>query len=532
MDHPYRLGLLQRWMLKAVLWACVAALSARGATLDLSTATIADLQAALTRGSLTSETLLQLYLKRIEAYDQQGPALNSVIVLAKDALDQARALDAERKAQGPRGPLHGIPILVKDVYDVKGLPTAGGFKPMADSCPTRDGFVVAKLRAAGAIVFGKLNESDWFGIAPRGGSTLKGQVHNPYDLTRIPGSSSSGTGAAVASWFCAAGLGSDTGGSVQTPSADTNLFGLVATRGAVSRTGQICSSFTTERAGPICRNMTDLAIMLSAMVGFDAEDLVTANSLGRLPAEPYTAFLKSDALQGARIGVVRSLFRGGRQFAEGHRLAAEVLERLKKSGAVLVDPVGVDFDLINALGNASLSGYERKFSHNWYLSRLPVGAPIRSVDEMIEKAPDMVLPAVKQAAAIASLDHNPEYLARLKQQIIIRNALVAMMDKYELDVLVYPYKTSPAAKIVGAAVERDPDETAAGTANISANTGLPALVLPAGLTKEGLPIGMQFLARPFAEPTLIALGYAYEQASPPRQPPPHAPALPGDTLTY
>jgi Asp-tRNA(Asn)/Glu-tRNA(Gln) amidotransferase A subunit family amidase len=272
--------------------------------------------------------------------------------------------------------------------------------------------------------------------------------------------------------------------------------------------------------------------MLTSMVGFDAEDLTTAQSIGHLPAEPYTAFLKKDALKGARIGVLRGLFRGGPRFAEGHRLAAEALVRLKEAGAVLVDPVDLDFDLIEALGGASVGNFERKLAHNWYLSRLPADAPIRSVDEMIAKAPAIVSNAVKQAAKVGPLDHNADYLAHLKQQEMIRNALVALMDKYQLDVLVYPYKTSPAAKIVGSDTGRDPEETAAGNANTSANTGLPALVLPAGLTKEGLPIGMQFLGRPWSEPTLIALGYAYEQASPPRLPPPHAPALPGETLNF
>ncbi len=504
---------------------------AQAAKLDLSTATIPELQAAMQKGSLTSEKLMQRYLARIHAYDQQGPKLNAVILLSKDPLAEARAMDAERKAKGPRGPLHGIPILVKDVYDVAGLPTAGGFKPMATSFPTRDAFVIAKLRAAGAIVFGKLNQSDWFGIAPRAGSTLAGQVHNPYDLTRIPGSSSSGTGAAVASWFCAAGLGSDTAGSVQTPSSDSNLYGMVATRGAISRAGQISSSVTQERAGPIARSMTDLAVMLTAMVGFDAEDLVTRDSLGRLPAQPYTTFLNKDALNGARIGVLRSLFRGGPEFAEGYRLADESLARLKQAGALLVDPVGVDFDLVKALNDSGVSTYERKPTHNWYLSRLPPAAPIRSVEEMIAKAGDLVVPSIKESAALPPLDHYAPYLARLRQQAMIRDALIALMDRLQIDALVYPYKTSPPAKIVGAEVTRAPEETAAGSANISANTGLPALVAPMGLTQAGLPIGLELLGRPFSEPTLIGFGYAYEQVSAARLPPPTVPALPGETLT-
>lgn len=513
-----------------LIFGLMAAPLLRAVPLDLSTATILDLQAAMAGGGLTSEELMRLYLARIAAYDKQGPKLDAVIILAKDPMGEARALDAERKAKGPRSPLHGIPILVKDVFDVAGLPTAGGFRPMAESYPVRDAFVVHRLRAAGAIVFGKLNQSDWFGIAPRAGSTLAGQVHNPYDLTRIPGSSSSGTAAAVASWYCAAGLGSDTGGSAQTPAADTNLYSIVWSRGAVSRSGQICSSFTTERSGPICRSMTDLAVMLTYMVGFDAEDLSTVQGLGRLPSQPYTAFLKPDGLKGARIGVLRSLFRGGPRFAEGRRLADGVLDGLKADGAVLVDPVGVDFDLIQALTQSSLGGAERRFAHNWYLSRLPAEAPIHNVDEMVAKAPDLVLPAVRQAVKTGPLDHDAKFLAGLKKEAEIRDALVALMDKYQLDALVYPYKTSPAAKIVGAEVGRDVDETAAGNNNVSANTGLPALTFPAGLTKDGLPIGMQFLGRPFSEPRLIAMGYAYEQSAPPRLPPALVPPLAGESI--
>jgi amidase len=503
--------------------------------LDLSTATITELQSALQAGTLTSEKLMQLYLSRIEAYDQKGPNLNAIIILSKDPLAEARAMDAERKAKGARSPLHGIPILVKDVFDVAGLPTAGGFKPMANSFPARDAFVIQKLRDAGAIVFGKLNLSDWFGVSTPGGSTLKGQVRNPYDPTRIPGLSSSGTGAAVAAWFCAAGLGSDTGGSVQIPSADSNLYGMVATRGAISRAGMISSSTTHERGGPICRSMTDLAIMLTYMVGYDAEDLVTANSVGRLPAEPYTVFLKKDALKGARIGVLRSLFRGDKtEHAEGFRLTDEALAHLKTAGAVLLDPVGVDFDLAAALNDASVSSYERKPTHDWYLSRLPANAPIRSVKEMIAKAPDIVKPTIKESAALGPLDQNRDYIARIKQQVVIRESLVSLMDKYQLDAFVYPFKVVPPNKVQDRPSEGTGGRGGGGTtgsANISARTGLPALVLPMGLTKDGLPIGLQFLGRPFAEPTLVALGYSYEQAVPKRTPPPHTPALANESIT-
>ncbi|BET66711.1 amidase [Opitutales bacterium ASA1] len=507
------------------LFACAFAaltLPLRAASVDLSSATILELQAALDAGTVTSEKLMQLYLARIEAYDQKGPKLASVLVLADDALAQARALDAERKSKGARSALHGIPILVKDVFDVAGMPTAGGFKPMADSFPARDGFVIAKLREAGAIVFGKLNQSDWFGVAPRGASTLGGQARNPYDPSRIPGYSSSGTGASVAAWFAAAGLGSDTGGSVQIPSADSNLYGMVATQGAISRTGMIGSSHTFERGGPMCRSMTDLAVMLTHMVGFDAEDLTTARSLGRLPEKAYTEFLQEDALRGARIGVLRPMFRSSPEHAEGLRLIAEALERIKKAGALLVDPVSLDFDLLSALEDTSIATLERARMHDWYLSRLPADAPIRSVDEMIAKAGPIVKPAIKQSAAIVSLDRHPAYHAGLEQCAMITEALVSLMDRYRLDALVYPYKTLP-PDVIGS-------EAPSTHSTLASRTGLPALCAPAGLTGDGLPIGLQFLGRPFSEPVLIALGYSYEHYTPARTAPPTTPPLAGESF--
>jgi Asp-tRNA(Asn)/Glu-tRNA(Gln) amidotransferase A subunit family amidase len=240
--------------------------------------------------------------------------------------------------------------------------------------------------------------------------------------------------------------------------------------------------------------------------------------------------LNKDGLKGARVGVLRSLFRGDKQFAEGYRLADEALARFKKAGATLVDPVSVDCDLFAALDKASVSNFERKQAHNWYLSRLPADAPIRSVDEMIAKAGDMLVPSIKASNSLPPLDHYAPYLAALAEQERIRDALVALMDKNQLDALIFPYKTSPPAKILPAGADRAADETAAGNNNVSAKTGLPALVAPMGLTKEGLPIGLELLGKPFSEPKLIAMGYAYEQVSPPRIAPVLVPALAGEHI--
>ncbi len=271
--------------------------SAQAAEFDLSTASIADIQAAMDKGSLTSEKLVQLYLARIKAYDQQGPKLNTVITLNKNALAEARVLDAERKTKGKRSPLHGIVVLAKDVFDTKDMPTSGGFKPMATSQPARDSFVIDRLRKSGAIILGKLNQSDWYGVASQGASTLQGQVLSPYNLQKSPGSSSSGTGSAMAAWFATVGLGSDTTGSIVIPSTLANLVGISATHGLVSRTGMMWSSPSQENGGPMTRSVYDAAAVLDVIAGYDAADLATQAGIGKIPEKSYTSFVSPDGLK-------------------------------------------------------------------------------------------------------------------------------------------------------------------------------------------------------------------------------------------
>src|SRR5882724_2842966 len=259
----------------ALLFAALLAAAplAHSAQFDLSTATIAELQAAMNKGMLTSEKLVQLYLARIEAYDQKGPALNTIITLNPHALEEARALDAERKAKGPRGPLHGIVVLAKDVFDTAEMPTSGGFKPMATSQPARDSFIIDRLRKAGAIILAKMNQSDWYGIAPPSGSSLKGAVLSPYNPKKSPGGSSSGTGSSMAAWFGSVGLGSDTGGSIVIPATLANIVGFSTSHGLVSRTGQMWSSPSQESGGPMGRSVYDCAAVLSIIAGYDPADL-------------------------------------------------------------------------------------------------------------------------------------------------------------------------------------------------------------------------------------------------------------------
>ncbi|HEU5136582.1 MAG TPA: amidase family protein [Steroidobacteraceae bacterium] len=500
------------------------------ANFDLSTATIADIQAAMDKGKLSSEKLVQLYLARINTYDSAGPKLNTVITLNKKAIAEARALDAERKQKGPRSPLHGVVVLAKDVYDTRDMPTTGGFKPMATSQPVRDSFVIDRLRKSGAIVLAKLNQSDWYGVAAPGGSTLKGPVLSPYNLQKSPGGSSSGTGAAIATWMGTVGLGSDTGGSIVIPSTLNNLVGFSTTHGLVSRTGMMWSSPRQENGGPMCRSVYDCAAVLDVIAGYDPADLATEAGLGRIPDRPYTSFVSKDGLRGARIGVLREMVRKGPIHEEGVALFEQALVEFRKAGAVIVDPAITGIDLVNAQNDAGASAHEVAFAINKYLAALPPNAPIRTVDEMIAKGGDLVKPNIVAASKIASLDNYPPLLAAYKQQDMIRAALVGLMERYQLDGLILPYRTalSDEARTTpnppGGASNRNETRN-----NMSSYTGLPTIVVPGGFfPADGMPFAVQFLGRPFTEPTLIRLASGFEAVTQHRRAPKLTPALAGE----
>ena len=504
----------------------------RSAELNLSTATIADLQSAMSAGALTSEKLVSLYLARIAAYDQQGPKLNTIITLNPRALDEARALDAERKAGKLRGPLHGIVVLPKDVFDTKDIPTSGGFKPMAKSQPSRDSFVIARLRAAGAIILGKLNQADWYAVMPAGASTLTGQVLSPYNLKKFTGYSSSGTGASMAAWFGTVGLGSDTGGSITIPSTLSTLVGFATTHGLVSRTGMMWSSPSQENGGPMGRSVYDCAAVLDAIAGYDAADLPTQESIGKLPDRPYTSFVSKDGLKGARVGVLREMFRTGPLHTEGNALAEQAIADFKKAGAVVVDPVLTGLNLIETQVDAGASRFEVATAINKYLAGLPADAPIRTVDEMIAKAGDTTIKpnivATNAALKTAPLDRNPEFAAALKHQATIRSALVGLMEKYQLDAIILPFSTATVPEIPVKSYFTSDNRN-----NLSSYTGLPTIIVPGGFyPSDGMPFGIQFLGRPFTEPVLIKLASGYEAATHHRKPAPLTPPLPGETITY
>lgn len=503
-----------------------------GAPVELTTATIADLQAAMDKGALTSEKLTSLYLARIEAYDQKGPTINSVLFLNPKALDEARALDAERKAKGPRSPLHGMPIVVKDVFDTYDMPTTGGYLPLKGVKPTKDAFVVKKLREAGAIILAKLNQSDWYGQpANVAASTMAGNTRNPYDLSRTPGWSSSGTGGAVAAVFAAAGLGSETGFSIRTPTSDSNLYGLSTTSGLISRDGQMWSYITGERGGPMARSVYDLCAVLDVIAGFDSFDLWTAQSLGQMPDKPYVSFIDPKGLRGARVGVLKEAwdFKQPNQEPEIIEMAQKAIAVFAQNGAKVVDPVALGIDLPQFLeANSFPSRYERIAAINHYLARQGPGYPFKDASALLLNHPGVPgRPTDKEQIEKAiDLNRDPEYRASLAGKAALRKALIDLMDKYQLDALIYPHKLSKPLKL---GPREDPERKY--TANqTSPLTGLPAFIVPMGFTSDGNPVGLEILGRPWSEPTLIKLASGFEAVTKNRKTPPSTPPLAGETI--
>jgi amidase len=501
-------------------------LSAQSRTLDLTTATIVEIQGVIDAGKLTSERLVELSLKRIEAYDKAGPKLNAVLQVHPRALELARELDRERVAKGRRSPLHGIPIAVKDTVDVRDIPSAGGNLALANTYPAHDATVVRRLREAGALIFLKTN-LDEFNLGAEGLSSLGGQVLNPYDLTRNPGGSSAGTGVAVNVGFAVAGIATETGASIRSPASNNSLIGVAATQGLVSRAGVIAISYTQDRVGVHARSVADAALMLTYMRGFDAEDLFTWDSLGKLTKAPYTDTLDANALVGARLGVFRDLFRDGAEFAEVNGLIEKEIDFMRQRGAIVVDGLRTGMDLVKFFPLARASTQEFKFAFAAYLKHRGPDTPVRTLEELI--ATGNYLKGLdgqfKTALSVESPDFDAAYLARLKNRQTIRQMIVELMDRYQVDALVHPFK-SLAAPPIGTSDRGIRDNP------ISAITGLPAIVVPAGTTAEGLPISVELLGRPFSETTLLRLAFAYDQAARKRVVPRVTPPLAGERITY
>jgi Asp-tRNA(Asn)/Glu-tRNA(Gln) amidotransferase A subunit family amidase len=506
-------------------------------TFDLKSANVADIQAAVAAGALTYEHLVELYLARIEAYDDRGPALKAIIEINPNARAIARALDEEQLNKGLRSPLHGIPIAVKDTIDVADIPSASGNLALAGTYPAHDATVVAKLRAAGAIIFLKTN-LDEFNMGAEGLSSLGGQTLNPYDLSRNPGGSSAGSGVAVNVGFATLALGTESGASVRSPSSNNALVGIAPSQGLVSRGGVMAISYTQDRVGAMAKTVHDAALLLQYMQGFDAADLFTWQSLGRLDGVDYLAGLDAGALSGARIGVLRDMFRKGEEFGEINRLLEAEIRSLRGpsdeevnvmpgSGAMLVDGLSLGLNLIDFFADARASVPEIRATFDTYLRARGPDTPVHSLAELV--ATGKYLPALEplfqRVLELPPPDENRNYHARLDNRTTIRQLVIDLMDRHHLDALVYPFK-SLAAPPLGTP-DRGPRDNP-----VSSVTGLPAIVVPAGVDSHGLPISLEFLGRPFSEATLFALAYAYEQHSHKRVAPTSTPPLPGERFTY
>jgi amidase len=491
--------------------ACLLAGRAFGA-FNVVEATIPEMQAAMESGLTTSEDLVRQYLRRIANLDDAGPRLNSILHLNPRAAEIARSLDEERRATGPRGPLHGIPVLLKDNIDTFDQPTTAGALILAGSLPPDDAFLTQKLRNAGAVILGKANLNELSGFLsrtmPAGFSAVGGQTLNPYGPGVLsPSGSSTGSAVSVAANLVAAAVGTDTTGSIVSPARANSVVGLRPTVGLVSRDGIIPISHTQDTAGPLTRTVTDAAIMLSALAGIDPNDPATQASQGKTPTS-YTQFLKLDGLQGKRIGIVRDRTTITIRPAD-LPLADAAFDALEQGGAQLVDNINLGSN-VSALFSLWGPDIPKTLSHEFahgiekYLASLGENAPARTLAEIVafnranvERAIPFGQEVLETSLATGGDLNDPSYTAQRDEgiRLIGRDGINALLDVYNLDALAFPYDW----------------------AGIGAVAGYPAIQVPAGFSEE--PFSVSFAGKPFSEPELIEIAFAFEQATLLRRPP-------------
>ena len=490
---------------------------------ELDEVSLADIAAGLREGKWTSAKLVELYLGRIEAIDRAGPRLNAVIEVNPQAMALARQLDQERKDGLVRGPLHGVPILIKDNIETGDrMGTTAGSLALADWHAPQDAFVAARLRAAGALILGKTNLSEWANFrsthSTSGWSGRGGQTHNPYALDRNPSGSSSGSGVAAAANLCAGAIGTETDGSVTSPSSINGIVGIKPTVGLVSRSGIIPISASQDTAGPMARTVRDVAILLSAMTGGDPQDPATAASKSKA-ASDYTRFLDPQGLHGARLGIARKFFENNPPL---DRFLSGCVDALKKAGAEVIDSADLPTHGQMDTPEHDVLFYEFKDGLNRYLSRLPPGSPARSVKDLIaynERNRQREMPFFEQELFIQSEAKGPLTEAKYVKaradclRLSRKEGIDAVITKHKLDALVT--LTSGPAWLI------DPvngDGDTGGCTTPAAVAGYPHITVPAGFFR-GLPIGLSFFGAAWSEPTLIKLAYAWEQQAKARSKP-------------
>ena len=496
---------------------------------ELFERSVAELGEMMKQGTLTSRALTQRYLSRIDAMDKRGPAVNAVIELNPDALAIADERDAERKAGKSRGPLHGIPVLIKDNIDsADKMHTTAGSLALATNTPARDAFILERLRAAGAVLIGKTNLSEWANYrsthSSSGWSGRGGQTRNPYVLDRNPCGSSSGTGSAIASDFATVGIGTETDGSIICPSSINGLVGIKPTVGLWSRSGIIPISASQDTAGPMARTVADAAVLLGALVGVDPRDSATAASNGR-HATDYTPFLRAGALKGARIGVARNLA-GFSNFVDAK--LNEAVAAMERAGATIIDQT--DLATSGKFGDAEgiVLDYEFKAGINAYLASLGPNAPCKTLADLIafnEREKTREMPWFGQETFLRAQKCGPltdkKYLdARAKCLRLARTeGIDATMTKHKLDAIVSPSNQPawPTDWLNG-------DHFTGGDTSFAAIAGYPSITVPMGYVRE-LPVGLSFTGRAWEEGKLISLAYAFEQATKARRAPAYLPTL-------
>lgn len=496
---------------------------------ELGEVTIPQLQRAMQSGKFSARWLTQEYLRRIQALDRRGPELRAVIQINPDAMRIAAALDAERKDKGPRGPLHGIPVLLKDNIDTADQqPTTAGSLVLAGTIAPKDAFVTRRLREAGAVILGKTNLSEWANIrssrSSSGWSAIGGQTRNPYALDRTPSGSSSGSAVAVAANFCAVAVGTETDGSIVSPSSCNSIVGIKPTLGLVSRAGIIPIAHSQDTAGPMARTVEDAAMLLGALAGFDPGDAATEVMRGK-PLIGYTQFLDPHGLRGARLGVARKFFPESEHV---RKLAENALDAMRAQGGELIDLP--DASIVKELGNAEdeVLLHELKADLKTYLATRGETVAVHSLKDVIEfneRNRDREMPFFGQELFLRAETKGPltdraylDALARC-QRLARAEGIDAVMNEHRLDALVAPTESPPSVidHVNG-------DHYVGGCSTPAAIAGYPHITVPAG-SVFGLPVGISFFGRAFSEAVLIKMAFAFEQLTKLRKPPrflPHA----------
>ena len=485
-------------------------------------ATIAQIQEALRGGTLTCRQLVAAYLARIEAYDKNGPAINAVVMVNPEVLAQADALDARARAGAFAGPLHCVPLIVKDNFETAGMQSSNGSLSLAGYLPAKDAFLVQRVKAAGALVLAKSNLAEWaFTPYETVSSILPGYTRNPYALDRVTAGSSGGTAAAVAASFGAAGLGSDTGNSIRGPSSHQALVGIRSTMGLTSRAGVFPLSLMADIAGPMARTVEDAARIFEVVVGEDPDDPVTAASRGRTVPD-YRAALKPDALRGARIGVLRQAYETETTDPEVRQVFLRAVEDLRRAGATIVDPAVVALDGVRRqAGLPACQGF--KHDINLFFAARAGRIPMGSLTEVVKSGrfhPTVQRRLEQAEQGPSNGPDTPSCAAERDYREAVRRAVLQAMDASRLDAYVYPTWSNP-PRLIG-----DLNTPAGDNSQFfSPTTGFPAVQVPMGYTRGHLPAGLTLYGRPWSEATLLGYAYAFEQATHHRRPPATTPPL-------